>query len=243
MTAREHYATLLANVYRWSVSGAGDPYDRAAAWLARTGLDQASSYLDLGAGFGAHTIPLARAGKEVTAVDFDQTLLSELSSQLADSARVHVVCEDFVSFLERTKAQQWQVVLCLGDTLTHLADAATVRHLFAAIARVLPAQGRLVLSYRDYTRAMPEDLARFIPVRSDATRNMHCLIEALDEQRLRVTDIVTDVLPEGPTTRFSSYQKLRLAPAQVATWAREAGLCLASSTAEQGLVWQQYQRL
>jgi hypothetical protein len=51
--AQQHDDDLLGEHYAWSVAGAGDPFDRAAAWLARHDLADFARYLDLGAGFGA----------------------------------------------------------------------------------------------------------------------------------------------------------------------------------------------
>jgi hypothetical protein len=62
-SAKQHYDQRLGEHYAWSVAAGGDPFDRAATWLARHDLLGHARYLDLGAGFGAHSVPLARAGK------------------------------------------------------------------------------------------------------------------------------------------------------------------------------------
>jgi SAM-dependent methyltransferase len=237
--AKAHYAELLGDVYEWSVSTAGDPFERAAAWLARRGLDDGRSYLDLGAGFGAHTIPLVRSGKQVTAVDFDPTLLGRLEAHLgAEATRAVVVAADLVDFLERAEPGRFDVVLCLGDTLTHLEDEPAIRRFLDGAARALRPQGRLALSFRDSTGAGPEGLARFVPVARDRRRTMHCLVEVVDEDHLSVTDLVTEVGPDGPVTRLGSYRKLRLSPARLAGWAEAVGLRLVDSGLEQRMTWQ-----
>jgi SAM-dependent methyltransferase len=96
-TAQQHYDNLLGEHYAWSVAGAGDPFERAAAWLTRHDLFRFACYLDLGAGFGAHTVPLARAGKAVTAVDFHAGLLADLRTA-APSVETHQA--DLVAFVE-----------------------------------------------------------------------------------------------------------------------------------------------
>lgn len=237
--AKQHYEALLGGVYAWSVTGGGDPHERAASWIARHGFDGGTSYLDLGAGFGAHVLPLVRAGKRVTAVDFDATLLTQLADGLGDQAgQVSIHEDDLLHFLRAAGAASWDVILCLGDTLTHLPDVTAVQDLLAEGARHLATGGRLALAYRDSTRFAAEGVARFIPVARDEKRTMHCLLEPIDDEHLRVTDIVTDVLADGPRTRISDYVKLRLAPARVASWAREAGLETLRETEERGLVTQ-----
>jgi len=235
--AQAHYAALLGGVYAWSTSVRGDPFARAWAWILDHGLEDATSYLDLGAGFGAHTLPLLRAGKRVTAVDFEDRLLAALQGALGEHRdRATIYHGDLNDFLSGGADAQWEVILCLGDTLTHLADAACVQRLLRDAKRRLTPGGRLALSYRDSTGFDAEGSARFLPVAADAKRTMHCLLEAIDDDHLRVTDIVTEVGPEGPRTRISDYIKLRLAPAKVCRWAADVGLTGGAATVEGGMV-------
>lgn len=225
MTAQRHYEALLGEVYQWSTTARGDAFERGRAWLADTGLDRGQSYLDLGAGFGTHVVPLVRAGKQVEAVDFDATLLEQLDRALgADRRRVSVHEEDIVSFLRRTAGSRWDVILCAGDTLTHLPDANSARELVGLCADRLEAGGALAIEYRDSTQFAADGVRRFIEVARDSRRIMHCLLEPLGPDTLRVTDIVTDVTADGPRTRISAYEKLRLSPDQIEAWAHSVGL-------------------
>jgi len=233
-TAKQHYDQLLGAHYTWSVAGAGDPFERGAAWLAEHGLADFARYLDLGAGFGAHAVPLARAGKQVTAVDFHAGLLAELRAA-APSVETHEA--DVVAFVEAARPT-WDAVLCLGDTLTHLTDRAAVQRLLAGAARVLAPDGVLALGYRDYSGPPRTGLDRFIPVRHDARCALVCCVEAVDADHVSVTDIVTTAGPEGMRTQIGSYPRLRLAPADVAAWAAAAGLSLDRQTAEAGMLVQ-----
>ncbi len=247
-----HYANLLGEVFAWSVSTGGDPFERAAAWIEAHGLGDAEAYLDLGAGFGAHTLPLLRAGKRVTAVDMDPTLLGQLEGQLegqpggdlrADKERASLHRQDIGSFLAEAGDRRWPVILCLGDTLTHLEDRSAVRALLRGAWDHLTLGGRLALSYRDSTGFKAEGCARFIPVAADCRRTMHCLLEPLDDERLRVTDIVTELGDDGPRTRISDYTKVRVSPAMITAWAETLVFEVALSSVERGLVTQILRRL
>ena len=238
-SVKQHYDQLLGAHYTWSVAGSDDPYIRGAAWLERHDLARFSRYLDLGAGFGAHAVPLARAGALVTAVDFHAGLLAELRSA-APSITTHEA--DLLSFLDEAAASPstapWDAVLCLGDTLTHLTDFAEVQRFLSRSARVVAPTGVLAVSYRDYSGPPRTGTDRFIPVRHDADRALLCLLEPLDADRISVTDIVTLSSPDGLRTQLSTYPKLRLAPATVAAWAASAGLILDRSAVEAGLTLQ-----
>lgn len=235
-----HYERLLASVYAWSVSVAGDPFSRAHDCLTRAALLDGASYLDLGAGFGAHALVLARAGKTVTAVDTSAALLADLErTSHAEALRIETHRADLLEFLRGAAADRtWDVILCLGDTLTHLPSHDAVRTLFELIAAHLTPAGRAAISYRDSTNFSATGTARFIPVARDHTRTMHCFLEPIDEDRLRVTDIVTEVGPNGPETRLSDYVKLRLAPTWVRSAAEAAGLALVNDFEDRGMVTQ-----
>src|SRR3954447_18529231 len=118
---KRHYAELLGPVYTWYTSVAGDPVARAARWLERHGLGTQTRYLDLGSGSGAHALALLQAGKRVTAVDFDTTLLDELRVAAASYAeRLTLHADDLLACVRAAAPASFDVVLCVGDTLTHL---------------------------------------------------------------------------------------------------------------------------
>jgi predicted RNA methylase len=70
-TVAEHYRTHLAPVYAWMAGGVDAAVARGESEIAAIlpGLSAGSSAVDLGAGFGMHTIPLGRRGCAVLAVD------------------------------------------------------------------------------------------------------------------------------------------------------------------------------
>ncbi len=233
---RRHYAELLGPVYTWYTSIAGDPAVRAASWLERYGLMAFATYLDLGAGSGAHARALLGAGKRVTAVDFDAGLLGELrASTLAHAARLTLEEADLLAYLRAAEQQRFDVIFCAGDTLTHLPAESSVVELVERSARLLTAGGRLALSYRDSTHFAAEGVRRFIEVARDRQRTLHCLLEPIDAGHLRVTDIVTEVEADGPRTRLSDYVKLRIAPERIVAAAENAGLELERRGDETGM--------
>jgi SAM-dependent methyltransferase len=234
---KRHYAELLGPVYTWYTSRAGDRVARAKGWLERHELDGYQTYLDLGAGSGAHALALLAAGKRVTAVDFDAGLLGELRREgAAHAERLALYEGDLLAFLRHAENRVFDVILCVGDTLTHLASANEVDELFALATRALAPGGRIAVAYRDSTRFAAEGVKRFIEVARDARRSMHCLLEPIDAEHLRVTDIVTELEADGPRTRLGDYVKLRLAPERIALGATRAGLELTRRDEENGML-------
>jgi SAM-dependent methyltransferase len=217
----EHYERLLAPIYLWMAGGWEVALANGAADVAGL-LPTAEGDLavDLGAGFGMHALPLADAGWQVYAIDTSALLLQTLRSQAAGRAIVTVEADllDFRGPVPGVAA----LVVCLGDTLTHLADEDDVARLLAQVREGLAPGGRFVATFRDYGSAAQGE-SRFIPVRSDAGRIHTCFLEALPTQMV-VHDLVHERQGAGWTLRVSSYRKLRLAPARLLELAREAGL-------------------
>jgi SAM-dependent methyltransferase len=230
-TAQQHYAELLAPIYVWMAGGLESALATGAKDVAAL-VPGDGLAIDLGAGFGMHAIPLARGGYDVVAIDTSVQLLDVLRAQTAGLS-IRAVEADLLDF-RRHVAEPARLVVCLGDTLTHLAELADVERLCRDIAASLERGGRVVLTFRDYSRPA-EGIARFIPVRSDADRIHTCFLEEQGE-RMLVHDIVHE--RDGATWRMkvSSYPKLRLVPATVASMLQRAGLTPIVSAGPRGMV-------
>ena len=76
MTTKEHYDKHLGNFYSWMTGDFESTQKEFLDFLYEHGLFPSSTKiaLDLGAGHGIQSIPLARLGFQVKAVDFNQQL-------------------------------------------------------------------------------------------------------------------------------------------------------------------------
>src|SRR3984957_7237814 len=142
----EHYQNLLGPVYSWMIGDVEAATARADAELDAVGLplSGAGTAIDLGAGFGMHSLPLARRGYEVIAIDNYQPLLAELRSR-AGSLPIRTVVADLRDFKIHV-TQPVDVIVCMGDTLTHLTEVASVEALFDAEAVALVRGGAVGLT-------------------------------------------------------------------------------------------------
>lgn len=209
----EHYERILSPVYAWMAGGADAALAAGKAEIEALDLKLPAGALavDLGAGFGMHAIPLARAGARVVAIDSSEQLSGELR-RLAGDLSVRTVRDDLLSFRAHLDAKA-QLVLCMGDTLTHLPEHTNVDFLIQEVAEALVPGGRFVLSFRDYSEAL-RDEQRFIPVRSDERRILMCFLE-YEEDTVVVHDILHERAGDAWETKVSSYRKLRLSPERV----------------------------
>jgi 2-polyprenyl-3-methyl-5-hydroxy-6-metoxy-1,4-benzoquinol methylase len=221
-SVRDHYASHLAPIYAWMCGGAEAALVRGDAELDALGLTPRASRraVDLGAGFGMHSIPLARRGFEVLALDSSTELLRELRA-LAAALSIETVQDDILTFRKHLAGGAPELILCMGDTLTHLSDPQAVESLFADAAAAIAPGGTFVLTFRDYTTAL-EGERRFIPVKSDADRVLTCFLEYGDDC-VDVHDLVHERAGGEWRQRVSVYRKLRLAPDWVAAALGKAG--------------------
>jgi SAM-dependent methyltransferase len=213
-TVSDHYARILGPVYSWMLGEVDAAIARADAELDAIGLpsNATGTAVDLGAGFGMHSLPLARRGYKVTAIDTYEPLLQELRSR-AGALTIRTVNADLLD-LRIHVAQPADVILCMGDTLTHLPDEASVDSLFSCVAATLTPGGLFVTTFRDYASAPLQGDGRFIPVRSDANRILTCFLEYADKT-VQVHDVLYERVADNWQMRLSSYAKLRLSPESV----------------------------
>jgi ubiquinone/menaquinone biosynthesis C-methylase UbiE len=102
--------------------------------------------LELGAGTGRISIPLARAGYEVTALDLNQIMLDEMRAKLsaedaAVSARIETQLGDMSSF---ELGREYKLIIMPFRGFQHLLSPAEQRSCLERVARHLAPGGRFV---------------------------------------------------------------------------------------------------
>lgn len=233
-SVQAHYEKVLSPIYAWMQGGVEAAFAAGAAELEELDikLPPGALTVDLGAGFGLHAIPLARAGARVIAIDSSELLLAELGRHSA-GLQVRTVCDDLLSFRGHVQ-EKARAIFCMGDTLTHLPEHTNVDYLIQEVAEVLDHDGRFVLSFRDYTVPLADE-QRFIPVRSDERRILTCFLE-YGEDTVNVYDILYEREGDAWETRVGSYQKLRLSPDHVIGSLESLGFKVRRETGHRGLV-------
>ena len=237
-TVTEHYSNLLAPIYLWMVGGLEAALQQGASDVAPFRNPNAAGRIavDLGAGFGMHAIPLARQGYAVTAIDTSAQLLSQLRSQLRSHSPdlvVRTVVADMLTFPQYMD-EAADLIVCMGDTLTHLQEQTLVDDLFQKVARSLKPGGKFVLTFRDYTNPLT-GTARFIPVRSDQDRILTCFLEATPTH-MDVHDVLHERNGLTWQMQVSSYRKLRISPECVAHSLEAHGLGVEKGADPRGMV-------
>ena len=215
-----HYDTHLGPVYSWMLGDIEAAFARGAAEIDALPLPARGIAVDLGAGLGLHSLPLAKRGFEVVALDSCRMLLDDLRSRALSLAITthHADLLQFRCFV----AGQAQIIVCMGDTLTHLPTLASVDLLLAGVAAAVPRGGVFAATFRDYAGRKLEGEQRFILVRADENRILTCFLEYADGQ-VTVHDVLNEKDRGQWRQKISSYPKLRLAPEWVAARLTELG--------------------
>lgn len=223
----QHYDSLLAEHYDWMF---GIPFEAKAAeqrkLLEEAGARPTSggSAIDLGCGSGFQSVALNDLGYHVLALDSNEKLVGDLIGRSRARAirAIQGDLRELGSFADPASAD---LVVCMGDTLTHLSHREEVSRLFHSVASALKPSGLFVITYRDLAASELVGLDRFLPVRSDETRIMTCFLEYEGPDTVVVNDLVYVRSPGGQwALRKSAYRKLRLAVAWVRDELAAAGM-------------------
>ncbi len=219
-----HYASLLAPRYTWMMGGLDNCLANARALLDAVNIGRpqgTKAALDLGSGPGYHSRALAERGYAVTAVDTSRECLDELKVTCSALA-VTPIEGDLSDFGAFAAHGPFAVILCVGDTLTHLGGAQAVDALIERAAGSLVPGGVLVLEFREQLH-LPDAGDAVFTMRAERDRIMQCVLH-FEREKVWVTDIVHEWTGTAWRIIKSSYPKLRVSGEQILAQARRCGL-------------------
>lgn len=234
MKARDHYDNHLAFFYSWMVGDFQDKLQEQKKYFNERKIRPSLSNLafDLGSGHGLQSVALAEIGFEVKAVDFNRQLLDELQIHQG-SLNIERIHKEILLFLKGT-SQKAELIVCMGDTLTHLESFNEVRELVAQVSKHLERNGKIVFSFRDFTTAL-KDEDRFIFVKGDDSRILTCFLEYFSDY-VMVHDILYEKKNGAWVPRISAYPKLRLGEGFLNDLLRQNGIITQRSEIIKGMV-------
>ena len=233
MQVKAHYDHHLGNFYSWMLGDLAPKVKAFAALLNQNGISPKASKvgIDLGAGNGIQSLALKQLGYQVTAIDFNTQLLNELKAN-PDGAGINVVNADILTIADYARIAP-ELIVCCGDTLTHLESKGQVERFIKDACQALSTEGYLVLTYRDYTNELT-DQQRFIPVKSDSSRILTCILEYYKD-KVKVTDLLHEHQGGEWVQQVSSYEKVRMAPDEVLAYLKSAQMEVVYNEAHRGM--------
>ena len=233
-TVSDHYENLLAGHYSWMSGGAEPKIEENRSFFSSNGIAPRLSKIavDLGAGSGFQSIPLAEAGFDVIAVDLSRELLVELDSRKG-GLKIKTVHDDMLNFSTQVKTPV-ELVVCMGDTLTHLETVDHADRLFTEVYKSLESGGKFILTFRDLTAELkgPE---RFIPVRSGENRIFTCFLE-YEKDYVKIHDLVYIRDNQKWILLKSFYRKIKIGMDWVASHLEKKGFRMEMADNTRGLI-------
>lgn len=233
-TVKEHYDEVLSDVYSWMFGGFESGVQRNIEFINKHQLSPKGSgiAIDLGAGCGFQSIPLAKAGYSVTAIDLDSKLLNELKNN-SENLPINCIQDDLIDFDEYI-TDGVELIVCMTDTITHLESKEKAILLFSKVLSSLEPEGKFIITFRDLTFELT-DTDRFLPVKSDDNIIFTCFLE-YGPETVKVHDIVYKKSESEWNLFKSFYRKLRLSEEWVNTQLSQCGFKKINSNAENGFI-------
>lgn len=141
----------------------GADYDAMVSWPDRLARESpfltkalesvgARRIIDLGSATGHHSLHFARQGYDVVGVDPSEEMVRLARAQAGDS-NVSFLVGGFGG-LRASLEGEFDAVLCLGNTLPHVPDQASLQSALADIMAVLRPGGLLIVQQLNYDRIM-----------------------------------------------------------------------------------------
>ncbi len=223
MTAKEHYENHLGHFYSWMAGDFQLKCNEFRNLLTENSILPSSNKLafDLGAGHGLQSIPLAELGFKVLAIDFNQHLLNELEVNAKD-LNIRTINDDIRH--ARNFRDRPELIVCCGDTLSHLNDKTEIKTLLSLISNSLGEKGKLILSFRDYSNKLT-GTDRFIPVKCDENKILTCILD-YDDEFVSVTDLLHEKVNNEWQQKISSYKKIRLLTTEIVAYLEEVEMTI-----------------
>lgn len=235
MNTQAHYENHLAHFYSWMFGDFAAKAEENRAFFVKHEITPMTTgiAIDLGAGSGFQSIPLAQRGFEVTAIDFSQVLMEELQKHAEErQVKVHTVIDDLLNFPQYLKGTP-ELIVCMGDTLTHLPAWEVVQNLIAKAYQHLEEGGHCIFSYRDLSNEL-QGTDRFIPVKSDDDMILTCYLEYAQDY-VKVYDILHEKQAGQWQQKISFYQKIKIPLERLTEELQKAGFRLKTTETHRGM--------
>jgi SAM-dependent methyltransferase len=235
MNVKDHYDSHLADIYSWMMGDFGSCCNYQQELMLNYDLDKLENKtaIDLGAGNGIYSIPIAQLGFDVTAIDFNDHLLEELKLN-SDQLSINVVNDDIRNVIQQHNLYPG-IVICGGDTISHLDSVDEVGQFIFDVSTILVEEGVFYLSFRDYSHELT-DTSRFIPVKSDENRVHTCFLEYF-EDKIKITDLLNERNGFAWKQRVSSYYKVRITTNMITDFLVYAGFVIDICDVHNGMTY------
>ncbi|MFZ1730731.1 MAG: class I SAM-dependent methyltransferase [Bacteroidota bacterium] len=134
--------------------------------------------IDLGCGTGVHAIALAQMGVKVTGVDISNGMLDQARTNAENTGlNVRFKKGDFLTPITKTR---FDLLLCLGNSLPHIASRDELTKVFKHWRQLCARDGVLIIQLLNYERVL-EKRERIVNIRRDGDDTIIRFYDFLDD--------------------------------------------------------------
>ncbi len=212
-------------------------YDRFVDWPARLAVElpflerEFESHgvrrvLDAACGTGQHALALARRGYEAAGADLSPRMIERARALAREAGLVIPYAVAGFGSLAQAFPEQFDAVICLGNSLPHLLTPDAVHAALADFAAVLRPGGLLVIQNRNYDRVW-QRCERFMPLAVHREGEREWLFfRFMDFHETTLTFNVVTLSRTGDewSYRVGATELRPLLQAELAEWLPAAGL-------------------
>lgn len=125
--------------------------------------------LDIGCASGEFDFQFLEPLRNITAIDLDSHMIEEARSQMLPSQKdsLRFLEADMVKFLSESKAESYDALCCLGNTLVYLRSEIALMDFLTSAHRVLKDKGQFVIQILNYANPSIRPGFEFPAVESD----------------------------------------------------------------------------
>lgn len=128
--------------------------------LIQSVVEPGKRILDIGCGTGTYSIPLAKLGYQMVALDYDQSMVDKLRGK-AEAFGLHIesFARDMMG-LDDLIEDAYDGILCIGNTLPHLEDMNQVEAFLKIVNKKLSDDGVFIIQTVNYDRVYKNDVTK-----------------------------------------------------------------------------------
>jgi len=116
--------------------------------------------LDIGCGTGTYSIPLAKLGYQMVALDYDQSMVDKLRTKAdALDLQIESFARDMMG-LDDLIEDAYDGILCIGNTLPHLKDMDEVETFLKMVNKKLADDGVFIIQTVNYDRVYKHNVTK-----------------------------------------------------------------------------------
>lgn len=134
--------------------------------------------LDIGCATGTLAYQLAGKGAKVTGIDLNEDLLKKATGSAGSSVRKQELAfpvptfhtGDMLELANDFEPESFDIVLCFGNTLVHLHEAAQVSKMFKGVSHVLKPHGKFLIQILNYDYILQERIEKLPVIETENIR-------------------------------------------------------------------------